>query len=97
MTGLRVGGNRPLTAVIGDVAEDSARRPSAGLIGVGTLILTPRAGRLLRAQVAQNHGSSPVDDRVRGVHGLVLAHYDPDWRHGRIGAQIRPYRPDLFA
>ena len=28
---------------------------------------------------------------------IVLTHYDPNWRTGRIGQWVRAYRPDLMS
>jgi hypothetical protein len=70
-------------------AAASARRIEEGLVGEGSTSLTPDAPVLLRKQIAQN-------DQPGALRSIVLTHYDPDWRAGRIGQWIRAYRPDLM-
>lgn len=71
-------------------AAASSRRTEEGLVGDGSLTLSPDAPVLLRKQVAQN-------DQPGRPRAIVVTHFDPDWRAGRIGQWVRAYRPDLMA
>lgn len=51
----------------------------------------------LRRQLSQNDRARPRHpDSDEPVRAILLSHYDPDWRNGRIGQWIRAYRPDLL-
>jgi hypothetical protein len=72
------------------VAMVSASMKEERLIGEGSLSVSPDAPRRVRRQVKQ-------DDQFRQPRAIVLTHYDPRWRSGRIGQWIRAYRPDLMS
>jgi hypothetical protein len=59
------------------------------LIGEGSLSLSPKAPAWVRRQIKKRE---PLRRR-----GIVLTHFDPRWRTGRIGQWVRAYRPDLMS
>ena len=75
--------------VVATAAAASARRMEEGLVGEASLSVSPDAPVLVRQQIAQN-------DQPGQLRAIVLTHYDPDWRSGRIGQWVRAYRPDLM-
>jgi len=93
-----VGGNL-VTGLAVDVGVAAARRDDQdALIGPGTLSLDRQASAILKAQFDQNMKQRQRDPETnRPIVAVLLTHYDPDWRTGRIGRWVRAYRPDLFA
>lgn len=89
--------NEALADVAYAAAAATAKRNEEGLIGAGTMTLSGGASRTLRAQVAQNDAGQPADPKTgQPPRAIILTHYDPNWRAGRIGQWIRAYRPDLL-
>lgn len=81
------------------VAAATSHRVEEGLIGQAKLVASPDAPRMLRAQIDQNDEAwlAAHPGQSRPPRAIVLTHYDPAWRTGRIGQWVRAYRPDLLA
>jgi hypothetical protein len=60
------------------------------LIGEGSLSVSPNAPAWVRRRIKRSYETW----RKRGI---VLTHFDPNWRTGRIGQWVRAYRPDLMS
>ena len=60
------------------------------LIGEGSLSVSRKAPAWVRWRIKRSY-------KTWRKRRIVLTHYDPRWRTGRIGQWIRAYRPDLMA
>jgi hypothetical protein len=60
------------------------------LIGEGSLSVSPKAPAWVRRRIKRSYETW----RKRGI---MLTHFDPHWRTGRIGQWVHAYRPDLMA
>ena len=91
-------GDTPLTKAAVGAARAAARRADQdALVGAGGMSIGPEAGKIHRTAFDQNMKQRPVDPASgRPIVSVLLSHYDPNWRVGRIGEWVRAYRPDLL-